>query len=147
MNADDPHRIRPRAICLFRRGDRILVSLAVDPRNGGRYARTLGGAIAFGERSEDAIRREIREELGAEIREPRLLGVLENIFTLQTRQYHEIVFVYDAEFADASWYDRGDLPVNEAACVDPARWVPLSALGGDSLPLYPKGLVDLLRTA
>ena len=37
--------IRPRAICVFRRGDRILVSFAVDPRTGGRYARTLGGSI------------------------------------------------------------------------------------------------------
>lgn len=59
--------IRPRAICVFRRGDSILVSFAVDPRTGGRYARTIGGAVEFGERSENTWRREIREELGAEI--------------------------------------------------------------------------------
>ena len=41
--------IRPRAICVFRRGDRILVSFAVDPKTGGRYARTIGGAVEFGE--------------------------------------------------------------------------------------------------
>lgn len=62
--SDAASSIRPRAICLFRRADRILVSFAIDPRTGGRYARTIGGAIEFGERSEDAVRREVREELG-----------------------------------------------------------------------------------
>ena len=137
--------IRPRAICLFRRGDRILVSFATDPRTGGVYARTLGGAIEFGERAEDAIRREIREELDADLRAPRLLGVLENIFEIAGQQRHEIIFVFDAEFADATLYDRGELPVNEAACIAPARWVPIDELGDDGMPIYPKQLVTWLR--
>jgi len=136
--------IRPRAICLFRRGDRILVSFATDPRTGGRYARTLGGTIEFGERAEDAIRREMREELGADIHAPRLLGVLENIFEIEGQQRHEIIFVFDAEFADPALYDRGQLPVNEAACIAPARWMSLDAFG-DDLPIYPRGVIDLLR--
>jgi ADP-ribose pyrophosphatase YjhB (NUDIX family) len=135
--------IRPKAICVFRRDDRILVALAANPQTGGRYARPLGGGIEFGERSEEALRREIREELGAEMRGPRLLGVIENIFELERRTWHEIVFVFDAEFADASLYNRPELPVNEAACIEPARWVPLAAFG-DDLPLYPRGLVELL---
>jgi len=136
--------IRPRAICVFRRGDRILVSLAVDPRTGGRYARTLGGAIEFGERAADTIRREIGEELGAGIRNPHLLGVLENIFELQGQWRHEIIFVFDAEFEDPTLYDREQLQVNEAACIAPARWLPLDAFG-DALPIYPRDLIDLLR--
>ena len=137
--------IRPRAICVFRHGDRILVCFAADPRTGGRYARVLGGAIEFGERAADAIRREIHEELGADIRSPRLLGVLENIFELEGRPWHEIVFVFDAEFTDVSLYDRAGLPVNEAACVAPATWVALDAFGDETLPIYPRGLIDLLR--
>ena len=137
--------IRPRAICIFRRDGRILVGFATDPRTGGLYARPLGGGIEFGERSDEALRREIREELGAEIHDPRLLGVLENIFTLEGRRWHEIVFVYDALFADPSLYERPSLPVNEAACVAPARWLPLDAFGDDTLPLYPRDLTALLR--
>jgi ADP-ribose pyrophosphatase YjhB (NUDIX family) len=137
-------RIRARAICVFRRGDSILVSFAIDPRTGGRYARTLGGAVEFGERAEDALRREIREELGADIVNPRLLGVLENIFTLDGIDRHEIVFVFDAQFADAEWRARTEFAVNEAACIAPATWVPLASLGDHGIPVYPRDLVQLL---
>jgi ADP-ribose pyrophosphatase YjhB (NUDIX family) len=81
-----PNRIRPIAICLFRNGDRILVSDGVDPKTGSPYCRPLGGSIEFGERAQEAVVREIREELGVEIREVRLLGVLENLFTLDGQQ-------------------------------------------------------------
>jgi ADP-ribose pyrophosphatase YjhB (NUDIX family) len=138
--------IRIRVVCVFRRGDAILVSFARDPRNGGRYARTIGGGVEVGERTEDALRREIREELGAEIEQPHLVGVLENIFTIEDRQVHEIVFVYDAQFADASFADRGEITVNEAACLAPAKWVAISAFGDDTLPLYPRDLIRLLTT-
>ena len=136
--------IRARVVCVFRRGDRILVGMAVDPRNGRRYARTIGGGIETGERSVDALRREIREELGLEIAGPRLLGVLENIFALDDRQVHEIVFVYDAAFADASAYERGGLPVDEAACVEPARWVSIDTFRDGATPIYPRDLLRLL---
>ena len=136
--------IRPRAICVFRRDNRILVSFGLVPQTGGRYARTLGGAIEFGERAEDTIRREIREELGAEIRDPHLLGVLENIFEIAGQPRHELVFVFDAELADRALYDRVELPVRESACIAPARWLPLDAFG-DSLPIYPRGVIELVR--
>jgi len=144
--AREPRMIRVRAICIFRRGDAILVASAVDPRTGGRYARTLGGAVEFGERSEDALRREIREELGADIADPRLLGVLENIFRIEGRQWHEVVFVYDARFADPEWNARTEIPVNEAACIAPATWVPLASLGDEGLPVYPRDLLTLLQS-
>ena len=138
--------IRPRAICLFRRGDSILVSFGLDPRTGGRYARTLGGAIEFGERAEDAIRREMREELGVEIRDPHLLGVLENIFEIEGRRHHEVIFVFDAALANPTLYEHAELPVDESACIAPARWMPIDGFG-DELPIYPRGVIDLLRNS
>lgn len=73
--------IRPLALVLFRRDDgAILVAPGFDPVKQQRFYRPLGGGIEFGERAEDALRREIQEEIGAELRAPRLLGVLENTF-------------------------------------------------------------------
>jgi len=76
----DTTRIRPIAVCLFRHENRILVSEGFDTVKQDYYYRPLGGGIEYGEPSREAVAREIREELGAEIENIRLLDVLENIF-------------------------------------------------------------------
>jgi len=59
-------QIRPLAICIFRNNDRILVGEGYDPVKRETFYRPLGGGIEFGERAEETIRREVREEIGAE---------------------------------------------------------------------------------
>lgn len=83
-------------ICLFRNGDRILAAEGFDSVKQIQFYRPLGGGVEFGEHSRDALAREIKEELNAEIEDAQLLGVIENIFTHEGRQGHEVVFVYDA---------------------------------------------------
>ena len=58
------------------------------------FHRMLGGSVEFGERSVDAAVREMREELGIELIEPRLLGALENVYKFRGEPGHEVVFVY-----------------------------------------------------
>lgn len=136
--------IRPKAICVFRRDDRILVAVDLDRTKGERYARPLGGAIEFGERAEDALRREIKEEIGADLRAPRLLGVFENLFTLEGRPGHEILFVFDAEFVDSRLYETATIEPLESGWSEPPAWMPLAAFRDGSLPLYPTGLLTVL---
>ena len=90
--------------------------------------------------------REIREELGVEVRDIRYLGALENTFQYNGRSGHEIVLVYDGAFADGSLYEREDLTGYEGEEREPFRavWVRLSELGANAPPLYPDGLLDLL---
>ena len=78
-------------------GDRV-------PEKGRLYYRPLGGTIEFGERGEEAVRREFREEIAADLADVRYLGMLENIFTYDGRRGHEIVLVYDGLLTDASLY-------------------------------------------
>lgn len=141
---DGPLQIRPKAICAFRHGERILVAHGYDARRAQRYARPLGGTIEFGERAEEALRREIREEIGAEIRLPRLRGVLENVFTLEGRPSHEILFVFDAEFEDPRHYAGASIPLQEVGWDGDAEWVSLDSFRQGSTPLYPEGLMALL---
>lgn len=136
--------IRAVAICVFRHGTRVLVGRALDEVKGQEFFRPIGGSIEFGERAVDAVRREVREELRAEIRNPRQLGVLENLFSYSGEPGHEIVFVFDADFADASLYECGKLPLYEEVWGGEAEWPDLS--NPLRVPLYPDGLVELLAT-
>ena len=88
-------RIRPLAICVFRRNDRILVAEGYDSIKKQTFYRPLGGAIEFGERGEDTVRRELKEEINVEVGELHYIGTLENIFIFNGTPGHEIVIVYD----------------------------------------------------
>ena len=103
--------IRPIAIGIFRRDDRILVGHGHDVLKGEHFCRPPGGAIEFGERAADALRREIREEIRAEITKPHLLAVLENTFKLEGVPKHELIFVFDTKFLDTHFYQLPELPM------------------------------------
>ncbi|MCR6488200.1 NUDIX hydrolase [Amycolatopsis sp. OK19-0408] len=132
--------IRPLALGVIRRGDALLVFEAVDA--GKVFYRPLGGGIEFGESSEAALRREFREELDAEVTVGRLLGVLENVFTWQGRPGHEIVFLYEAAFAEEGFYAQEEMKIID----DPntAYWIDLADFREGRKTLYPTGLTELL---
>lgn len=136
--------IRVIAICLFRRGDEILVTEGLDTSTNRRYARPLGGGIELGETSEQTIVREIREEIGTEVCDLKLLGVLENLFELEGEQRHEVVFVYDGQFVDRSLYERTEIPLRDGDWLTGAIWRPLVRFGEESM-LVPVGIETLLK--
>lgn len=137
-------RMRAIAICLFRHQGRILVSEGFDEVKQETFFRPLGGGIDFCETSQDAIVREVQEELGAEITDVQLLGILESIFLYRGEPGHEIVFVYDARFVDASLYDRDRLEVQEGKHQFTATWQSLAQMTGPGQQLVPEGLAALL---
>lgn len=139
MTTEQRH-IRPLALGVIRRGNDLLVFEGHDHVKGETYYRPLGGGIEFGEPAEDALRREFREELAAELTNVSLLGVVENIFTVFGRPSHEIVFLFEAELADRSWYERDELGtvIDEGS---PVFWRDFT--NGDSI-LYPTGLRELM---
>lgn len=100
------HFIRPLALCIFHHHGKILVNQFHDDVENMTLFRPIGGGIEFGERSHDAIVREVQEELGRSISDIRLIGTLENIFTYAGNPGHEIVQVYDARFDDAEVYEK-----------------------------------------
>ena len=129
---------------MIRRGDEVLLSFAIDPVSGVRYGRFLGGAIEFGERAEDTVRRELQEEIGLELTDVSRLGVIEDVAQWGGRVHHEITFVFVASFADPAAYQCERFVVNETVCDGPAEWVPLQRLTRGEIPCYPPELVPLL---
>ena len=141
-----PGIVRAIAICIFRKEDSIFVFEGRDERKDEKFYRPLGGTIEFGEYSFEAVRRELREEIGAGIENLRFLGVLENIFTYEGALGHEIVLIYEAEFSDRTIYDR-DSVVGYEDNGKPFRamWKPLEQFRTSQSPLYPEGLLQLLE--
>ena len=137
--------IRPIAIGIFRCDDRILVGHGHDVLKGERFCRPPGGAIEFGERTAEALRREIREEVRAEIAEPHLLAVLESTFALEGVPMHELVFVFEARFLDTHFYQLPQVAVYEPGWDGHLTWELLDWFRGGPMPLYPDGLLQLLN--
>lgn len=138
--------IRAKVVCIFRRQNKILVGEGFDPVKKERFYCPPGGRIEFGESSEAALHREIKEELGSELKNPFLLGVLENLFTFADQEGHEIVFVYDAELIDQKKYEIDSFQAVESNG-EPftAHWLDLKAITSDTPPVYPAGLLDLIN--
>jgi ADP-ribose pyrophosphatase YjhB (NUDIX family) len=109
----------------------------------------VGGGVEFGEHSSEALVREIREEIGAEIENLQLVGVLENIFIYEGDPGHEVVFVYDAEFRDKSLYDLPEVPVyeHEIDVRTTATWRSPAELTQSQTRLVPEGLADIVSRA
>jgi ADP-ribose pyrophosphatase YjhB (NUDIX family) len=140
-----PPYVRPLAICVLRRADgAVLLAAGFDEVKGERFYRPLGGTIEFGERSEETVRRELREELGAEIDEPRLLAVFENIFEYRGRPGHELVWVYEAGLAQPALTGDDVILADEGGARFEAHWIHPNDLLGGGPKLYPERLLELL---
>ncbi|MCW8277755.1 NUDIX hydrolase [Pseudomonas sp. PCH199] len=139
--------IRPLALCIFHHHGKILVNQFYDAVGKQTLFRPIGGGIEFGERSVDAIVREVQEELGLSISDVRLIGTLESIFTYAGKPGHEIVQVYDARFDDADVYEKPWMEGHESDGASfRAMWCSSSSFTAES-PLVPEGLYDLLKKA
>lgn len=124
-----------------------MVSQGFDAVEQTYYYRPLGGGIEYGESSKDAVLREIREELGVGVEGVRLVGVIENIFTYEGEQGHEIVFVFDGEFSDKSLYELDEIDgyEREADVRFKAKWQSLDEIERNGGRLVPEDLANLLR--
>lgn len=71
-------------------GKRVLVS-----KDGSHsFYWVTGGRVKLGETTEEAILREIREELGVEAEVARLYSIAEKFFTVDGVFYHELEYLY-----------------------------------------------------
>ena len=66
--------------------------LCHDPQ--GDFWYVPGGRVEMGEESRAALKRELAEELGKSVRVGRMLWLIENLFELGGKQFHEIGLYY-----------------------------------------------------
>ncbi|MGH3329960.1 MAG: NUDIX hydrolase [Nocardioidaceae bacterium] len=108
------------------------------------FNRSLGGSVELGEKAEDAVVREIAEELGGTYVDTRLLGVLENIFTFEGEPGHEVAFVYEGRLAEGDVVPAGGGEYSDNGVPMWVEWRPVDDERID-VPLYPDGVAGLIR--
>ena len=106
-----------RAAALILQNGKLLVT-----KDKGKYY-TIGGAIQVNESTEDAVVREVREELGIRAQAGQLAFVVENRFEQDGVSYHNIEFHYLVDLL-------GDAPLTmqEDEKMLPCEWIDLDRL-------------------
>lgn len=142
-------RIKVKAIGLHWRNGRLLAAEVFDDRMQLKGVRPLGGSAEFGERWQQTLVREFREELGVDIEIASEPHVMENIYTHEGRTGHEILFVAEVAFSEQAFAGQDRITFHESdgtACE--ARWYELAELDLEGGPaLFPRGLKDFLLAA
>jgi ADP-ribose pyrophosphatase YjhB (NUDIX family) len=135
---EDPvQKPRVKTMCLFIHRGKTLATKGYDEKKNETFYRLIGGSINFGEKTEDGIRREVNEELGCEIENLELLKVIENIFTYNGNQGHDIVFLYKGELSNKTLYDQEKIHIVEPYAEFEAEWILIDDVLAGKTILYP----------
>lgn len=135
--AIDRSVIRVKAMLIAPNRERSAHAVSLNPptaEHPSGYHRLIGGSVELGESHRDAIIREVREELGADIERLSFLGAVENIFRIDGQLGHEIVFLYSGRLDPAPATSGATLTECDGSVV-PVVWRSLTS--ESSLPLFP----------
>ena len=106
----------------------------------------LGGHVRIGENSQDTVKREIQEELGKEIEITGYISTIENFFELKGIKYHEIMFVYKAEFCNEEDKKIEYTMKNMEGRIESDihyEWIEIDEL--EKYPLKPQKIINVIK--
>jgi len=138
-------KYRAVALCMIKRDGHYLLAEHYDEVMGLTLYRPVGGTIEYGEDSRKTVIREVKEEIDADISEPKLVAVIENIYSYDDEIGHDINFIYEADIIDKAYYERELIKGIEGEESYNAIWIELSSIKNDaSKKLVPDGLMKIL---
>ncbi|MDN8548661.1 tetratricopeptide repeat protein [Microbacterium sp. NM3R9] len=135
-------RIRAIAVAVIVKDGHVLAEEYAAGTDRPAFLRAPGGGIAFGEEASSAMRRELREELAADVDDLQLLTVAENIFDDGRKRGHEIAYVFAVRSASLQ-----AVPLDERLRVldgdNTVGWYRIDDLRSGATPFYPAAALDL----
>ena len=138
---DKYKEIRPIALGLAIKDNKLLVSEGYDKVKDQTFYRCLGGGIEFLEKSDEALKREFKEEIGADVTVKDFLGLQENIFTFNGKNGHELIFIYSVDIKDCDYKEEYSI-IDEVNSL--ARWIDINDFKSGKQILYPTDVVKYL---
>ena len=128
--------IRPIALGIAIKNNKLLVGEGFDKVKNQTFYRCLGGGIEFLEKSSDALKREFKEEIGADITVKDFLGISENIFTYQGKNAHELILFYSIEISDNDYKEEYHIADEDYSGI--AKWIDINEFKNKNKILYPE---------
>ena len=128
--------IRPIALGLVIKDNKLLVSEGFDKVKNEIFYRCLGGGIEFLEKSEEALKREFLEEINVDIAVKDFLGISENIFTYQGKNAHELILFYSIEISDENYQEEYKVIDDHGETI--AEWIDIDEFKNKNKILYPE---------
>lgn len=107
------------------------------------YHRLVGGGVELGETARDAVLREVRGELDAEVVDLVHLTTVENIFRIDGQVGHEVVFLFRGRLDPEPARSGATLTESDGSVV-PVVWRPVDD-DHEPLPLYPLAVAPWVR--
>lgn len=136
----EDYKLNIRAAAIIIHDNKLLVHKNVDED----FYGLVGGRVKVGENSAKTIKREIFEEMGKKIEIKGYLTTIENFFKGEDMNYHEIMFVYKAEFLDDEDKKNTETIKNiEGEEKLRYEWIDINDL--DDIPLKPDAIKGMLK--
>lgn len=142
LDFEGPRRFNFRIVAVFIDEGHVLIHRAGNEN----FWSLPGGRAEILEPTEETIRREMLEELGLTVTVRRLLWVMENFFTYESIEFHELAFYYLVDLPPDAPYRRKDAEFTRLELnLTPMyfKWVPIAEL--NSVKLVPSYLQSALH--
>lgn len=128
--------IRPIVLGIAIKDNKLLVGEGFDNVKNQTFYRCLGGGIEFLEKSSDALKREFKEEIVADIIIKDFLGISENIFTYKGKNAHELILFYSIDISDNDYKD--EYHIIDGKENYKAKWIDINEFKNKNKILYPE---------
>ena len=135
---EDNAKLNVRVTGIFVKDGKILLNDC----SGIHYA-LPGGRIQMEEDSEEALKREVKEEMDESLINISFRGIFENFFTIEGTKIHEYMWMYEADFTDDKMFQSEDIYTTEGEKQNHFAWVNIDEL--DKIDFRPRAAIPLIQ--
>lgn len=137
----EEYKLNFRVAAIIRKDNQILLHHTIK----NNHITLPGGRVQEGENTLEALQREIKEEMGEEIKLIKPVSYMENFFIINDQKYHELLVSYEVAFKNEKIYIKEKIEAIEKCKKDELEfiWLPINKLEENNF--VPKGMIEIIK--